>query len=132
MKDPAPLFTDSYALCAWLLARLGSEHDVLAADIQTLDLVLLDDDRSRLLAARAAIEGWLARERGLTLNPKLGQVAPATDPAMLLGHRVSRAGITPAGRMRRRMQARISAAAEAGPRALERTLASYRGLMWVR
>lgn len=94
--------------------------------------MLLDDDRPRLLAARAAIADWLGRERCLALNPKQGQIAPATHPAVLLGHRVSRAGITPAARLRRRMASRIAAAAEAGPLALERTLASYRGLLWIR
>jgi len=96
------------------------------------DFVLLDDDRARLVDARSAIAEWLERERRLALNPKQGRICPTSEPAVMLGHRVSRSGITPAGRMRRRMKARIAAAAERGPEDLERTLASYRGLMWIR
>lgn len=96
------------------------------------DLVLLGDDRARLIEAKAAVAGWLAAERRLRLNPKHGTVEPTHHPATLLGHRISRAGIVPAARMRRRLRARLAAAAERSPEALYRTLASYRGLMWLR
>ena len=42
MRDPAPLFTDSYDLGAWLLARLHTQPSRLAADICRLALALLD------------------------------------------------------------------------------------------
>lgn len=42
MRDPAPLFTESYDLTAWLLARLHTQSSRLAADICRLALALLD------------------------------------------------------------------------------------------
>lgn len=96
------------------------------------DFVLLDNDRGRLADARIAITDWLGEQRRLQLNPKLGRIEPTRHPAVLLGHRISHAGITPAGRMRRRLRSRIAAAADDGPDALQRTLNSYRGLMWLR
>jgi hypothetical protein len=96
------------------------------------DFVLFSDDRAQLLGARPVIMEWLLAQRSLRLNPKHGDIVPTRHPATLLGHRVSHAGITPAGRMRRRMDARIATAAEQGADALERTLSSYRGLMWIR
>jgi hypothetical protein len=96
------------------------------------DFVLLGDDRAQLAKSRLAVADWLAAERRLTLNPKHGDIVPTRHPATLLGHRISRSGIVPAARMRRRLRGRIAAAAEQGPEALRRTLSSYRGLMWLR
>jgi len=93
------------------------------------DLVLLDDERARLEDVRAAIGDWLGRERGLALNPKRWQVAPAREPCVFLGYRVSPAGIAPSRKLRRRMASRLRRAARKGPDALRRTLASYRGLL---
>ena len=42
MKDPAPLFTDTYDLTSWLLGRLHAEPSRLAADLCRLALALLD------------------------------------------------------------------------------------------
>lgn len=93
------------------------------------DFVLFGDDRERLVAAREALRGWLDRERGLRLNPKKGHVVPATEPAVFLGYRVSRSGLCPSRKLRRRMKPRVLEAARHGPAALERTLAAYRGLL---
>ncbi len=68
-------------------------------------------------------------ERGLALNPKRWHVAPAREPVVFLGYRVSPAGIGPSRKLRRRMASRLRHAARRGPDALERTLASYRGLL---
>jgi RNA-directed DNA polymerase len=93
------------------------------------DLVLLDDERSRLEEARAAIREWVGRERGLALNPKRGHVVPGREPVVFLGYRVSPAGTAPSRKLRRRMARRLRHAARKGPDALRRTLASYRGLL---
>jgi RNA-directed DNA polymerase len=93
------------------------------------DFVLFDDDPGRLALARSAIADWLARERGLALKPRGGQVRPAREAATFLGYRVSRSGICPGRKLRRRFAARVRAAADSGDAALERCLVSYRGLL---
>ena len=93
------------------------------------DFVLFSDCREQLLEAGEAIGQWLEKERGLALNPKHGQVRPARKPATFLGYRVSRAGICPARKLRRRFKQRVRAAARKGDEALERCLRSYRGLL---
>jgi RNA-directed DNA polymerase len=96
------------------------------------DFVLFSDDRRALEEARAAVTVWLAAERRLGLNPKLGRIEPGQHPTVFLGHRISRSGIAPSRRLRRRLPTRLAAAAVVGPEALRRTLESYRGLMWIR
>jgi hypothetical protein len=59
-------------------------------------------------------------------------LAATREPAVFLGHRISRSGIAASRRMRRRLKARVRSAALQGPDALKRSLISYRGLMWVR
>ena len=81
MKDPAPLFTDTYDLTSWLLGRLHADPSRLAADLCRLALELLDaitaalrrrddieslDDADGLLASlrlRLAAEIGLLEER---------------------------------------------------------------------
>jgi RNA-directed DNA polymerase len=72
------------------------------------DFVQLGDDRGLLVEARLAVSEWLRAQRGLTLNPKLGQIEPTVHPTVLLGHRISRSGIAPSGRMRRRFRERVA------------------------
>lgn len=91
------------------------------------DLVLFDDDRARLEDAREAVTAWLAEHRRLGLGPSV--VAEAREPCTFLGYRVSPAGLSPGRKMRRRMPLRVRAAARRGPRALERTVRSYRALV---
>ncbi len=93
------------------------------------DLTLFDDDPRRLGEARQAVAGWLARERRLELNPKRGTVVPAAQPSVYLGYRVSRGGILPSRKMKRRMKKRLRALRHQGRARLERSLRSYRGLM---
>ncbi len=89
------------------------------------DFVLFATERQRLEQAREAIRLWLAEERGLALNPKHGQLRPARAPATFLGYRISRAGIAPSRKLRRRFRRRIEQAAAEGEEALERCLQSY-------
>ncbi|MCB1812264.1 MAG: hypothetical protein KDK04_11180 [Candidatus Competibacteraceae bacterium] len=48
---------------------------------------------------------------------------------MFVGYRISRAGISPSRKLRRRMRARVKAAAAQGDKALIRTIRSYQGLL---
>lgn len=91
------------------------------------DFVLFHDDPARLRDAREAIAAWLASERRLTLNPKHGAVHSTAEPFTALGYRVSRAGLTPGPKMRRRMRRKLLEASRAGPAAFERTILAYRG-----
>ena len=93
------------------------------------DFVLFDDDATRLAEARAAIAEWLAHERGLALNPKHQEVVPGRAPSVFLGYRITRAGIAPSRKLRRRMRGRVRAAAARGEQALIRSIRSYRGLL---
>jgi RNA-directed DNA polymerase len=93
------------------------------------DLVLFDDDPGRLAEAREAIAQWLAQHRSLTLKPTPQAVEPTRAPAVFLGYRLTRAGIAPAPKLRRRLRGRLRLAAERGPASLARSLASYRGLL---
>ena len=93
------------------------------------DFVLCDDDRGKLDDARTQIANWLRCERGLELDPKRRHVVPCSEACVFLGYRVSRAGITPSRKLRRRFDQRVRAAAERGPDALTRTIAAYRGLL---
>ena len=70
------------------------------------------------------IADWLLSRRGLELHP--AEVVATAAPSTYLGFRVSRAGLCPGKKLRRRMRQRVAAAAERGPEALERTLLSYK------
>jgi hypothetical protein len=78
-------------------------------------------------SAQGAVAGWLAEHRRLTLNP--GHIVETAQPCTFLGYRVSRAGLAPGKKLRRRLPERVRRAAGRGPRALERTLQSYRALV---
>lgn len=63
------------------------------------DLVLMSDDRRALERTYAAIAGWLARERRLTLKDPAAPVRATDGEVLYLGHRLTRAGARPlAGR----------------------------------
>lgn len=94
------------------------------------DLTLFGDDADALSAAGAELIAWLAEHRGLTLRSKEGGVQSTRRGCTFLGYRVTRAGLRPGPKMRRRMPRKLAEAAAKGPKALERTVASYRGLMW--
>jgi len=91
------------------------------------DLVLFGDDRAALGAAHVAIAAWLATHRRLALNP--GHVVETGAPCTFLGYRVSRAGLSPGKKLRRRLPERVRRAAGRGTLALARTLQSYRALV---
>jgi hypothetical protein len=93
------------------------------------DFVLFSDQRAQLVEAREAIAHWLGEQRDLALNPKQGQIRPAREPASFLGYRLSRAGVNPSRKLRRRLKTRVRAAARQGDEALQRCLQSYRGLL---
>ena len=93
------------------------------------DFVLFTDDRTQLLEARTAIAAWLHDTRALNLKPKHLTIEPTHIPAVFLGYRVSRAGISPSRKLRRHLRSRLRAAAANGEEALFRTLRSYQGLL---
>lgn len=93
------------------------------------DMVLFDNEAERLREARAAVERWLWDHRRLRLNPKRWHVRPTNEPSVFLGYRVTRGGIESSRKLMRRLQGNVRKAAAKGPQALERTLASYRGLL---
>ncbi len=93
------------------------------------DCVLFCDDKSHLEDCRSLLAAWLAENRGLTLNPKKLNVTPNCSPGVFLGYRISRSGISPSRKLRRRMKARLRLAAEKGDDALIRSIRSYRGLL---
>lgn len=103
---------------------LGIRHYLRFMD----DFTLFADDPEQLEDARGIITEWLAEERGLTLNPKHGAVQSTRRGCVFLGYRVTRAGLRPGPKMRRRMPRRLAEAAKHGPDALARTVAAYRGL----
>ena len=91
------------------------------------DFVLFSDDAAELEGACDAVAEWLWRQRRLRLKQR-GRVMPTAAPATFLGTRVSRSGFRPGRKAKRRMRARVRAAAERGPDRLRRTLMAYRGL----
>jgi RNA-directed DNA polymerase len=93
------------------------------------DVALFADDAGALVRAREAIAAWLARERPLTLNRKRWDVCPTAHPAVFLGYRVSRAGLSPSRKIRRRLGRRIRHASGQGYEALGRCVRSYKGLL---
>lgn len=95
------------------------------------DMSLFADDRDRLEECRAAIEVWLLEQRGLTLNRKRWHVIPAGQPSTYLGYRISRAGLGPGRKVRRRMRDKVRVAGARGPDSLRETLQSYRALVLV-
>jgi retron-type reverse transcriptase len=93
------------------------------------DFVLFAKDKTQLLDARTAIASWLSEARELRLNPKHLIVEPTCAPAVFLGYRVSRAGISPSRKLHRRFRQRLQVAAAKGEEALCRTIRSYQGLL---
>jgi hypothetical protein len=93
------------------------------------DLVLFGDDPLFLADAREAIRSWLQAERRLELKRRRDGVQPTAQPASYLGFRVSRAGVLPGPKAKRRMRQRLADADAMGVDRLERSLGSYRGLL---
>ncbi len=90
--------------------------------------MLFDDDAGRLRAPRATIEGWLAEHRRIELNRKWWHVSETSQACTYLGQRVSRPGLSPGKKLKRRLRTKVRAAAARGDDALVRTLRPYVGL----
>jgi len=92
------------------------------------DLLLAADDREALRDAGERVRDWLSSQRDLALKPDRQGVVSTRANLVVLGHLVTRAGITPARTVRRRARRRLAERAREGPEALARTLASYRAV----
>ena len=93
------------------------------------DLVLFSDHRDQLCETRAALTAWLRDERRLELKLGCGHIVPAAQPSTYLGYRVSRAGISPGRKLRRRMRGKLRQAARRGSSSLFASLESYQALV---
>ncbi len=93
------------------------------------DFVLFDDDPGRLAEAREAIADWLLAERGLALKHPAAPVLCNRQPASFLGFRISRAGLLPGPKMKRRLRQRLRNADSLGAARLARGLTAYRGVL---
>ena len=92
-------------------------------------MALFGDDRGQLVEAREAIRAWLQSERKLSLKTRRDGVLPTGQPGTFLGFRVSRAGVSPGPKAKRRLKRRLRAAESLGLDRLERSLQAYRGMM---
>jgi hypothetical protein len=92
------------------------------------DMVQLDDDPVVLEQWQAAVVDWLAEHRGLELNPRQTSLAPTTQPSTYLGFRVSRAGVLPGPKAKRRLRSKMHAADAIGYGGLVTRIRSYRAL----
>ena len=94
--------------------------------------------------AREAIREWLQRERHLQLNPRHDAVepteqpsttgapsasTPTAQPGTFLGYRVSRSGLLPGPKAKRRLRQRLRQIDALGPERLARGLRAYRGVL---
>ena len=101
------------------------------------DFVLFGDDRAALLDATTSIREWLVSQRHLLLKDPEAQPLCNRRPAVFLGFRLSRAGIGPGPKARKRLRRRLRRAArQASGQALSqdaerlaRSLRAFRG-MW--
>ena len=74
------------------------------------DFSVFGDDRLALEDAGAAIGEWLHAERGLALKRQNEAVQPTTQASTFLGFRVSRSGLLPGPKARRRLAQRLQQA----------------------
>ena len=93
------------------------------------DFSLFADDRGQLEDAHQAIREWLASERKLALKSQREGVRPTSQAATVLGFRVSRSGVLPGPKAKRRLERRLRAARSMGVDRLARSLQAYRGMM---
>ncbi len=92
------------------------------------DSVCFGDDRAELEDAREAIRDWLWTERRLTLKRRRDAVQPTSQPGTFLGFRVSRSGVAPGPKAKRRLKRRLLNVDATGADHLARSLRAYRGL----
>ncbi len=93
------------------------------------DFTVFGDDQPALLAVREAIREWLQRERQLALKPRHDTVQPTAQPSTFLGYRVSRSGLLPGPKAKRRLRQRLRQADALGAERLTRGLRAYRGVL---
>ncbi len=93
------------------------------------DGTLFGDDRSQLEDHREAIREWLRVHRRLELKKRRDGVQPTTQPSTYLGYRVSRSGLAPGPKAKRRLKRRLANVDALGTDGLVRSLRSYRGLL---
>ena len=94
------------------------------------DFDLFGDDRSLLEDQRETIREWLWSERRLELNPHRQAVRPTSQPSTYLGFRVSRSGLSPGPKAKRRLKQRLKNADAIGVDKLVRGLRAYRGVLF--
>ncbi len=94
------------------------------------DMTLFDRSRRRLEEAREQAAEWLWDERRLRLKKPHAAVRSTARRHLYLGHLVNRRGVEPAPAARRRARQRLGELLAQGDlERLERSLASYRGLL---
>lgn len=93
------------------------------------DITLFHNDRIVLAEACSAIRAWLKAERGLELKSSDNVIRPTSEPSTYLGFRVSRAGVAPGPKAKRRLRQRLRRAHAIGSSRLARSLQAYRGMM---
>jgi hypothetical protein len=93
------------------------------------DFVLFGDSEDGLRAAREQLEDWLSRERDLLLKDPDAEPLSNQRPAVFLGFRLSRAGVGPGPKARKRLRRRLRNATGRDSEHLARSLQAYRG-MW--
>ena len=93
------------------------------------DFTLCGDDRPALVEAREAIREWLRSERKLELKPRHDAVQPTAEPSTFLGYRVSRSGLLPGPKAKRRLKQRLRQVDALGTERLARGLRAYRGVL---
>lgn len=91
------------------------------------DFVLFHNDRGFLEEALSAIVEWLRKHRELELHPRRF-LRPTSQAGTYLGFRISRAGLAPGPKMKRRLHQRLMANRR-DPEKLRRSLLAYRGLI---
>ncbi|MCG8422964.1 MAG: RNA-directed DNA polymerase [Proteobacteria bacterium] len=138
-----PLVSESLNNCIKTLTRSGSgglyldslDHHVkrmlkIPGYLRYMDDVsLFANDRQQLQEAHQAIRQWLSSERKLTLKPRRDGIQPTSQPCTVLGFRVSRSGVLPGPKAKRRLKRRLRAAGSMGVDRLARSLQAYQGIM---
>ena len=93
------------------------------------DLLLFQQSEDQLWEAKAVIERWLQEYRYLQLNPKHNVVEPTARAFVYLGYRISRGGVDVSSKLKRRFCRNIRKSGMLGGDNLQRSLASYKGLL---
>ncbi len=92
------------------------------------DFVLFGDSAAALCQLRERLIDWLAAERGLRLKDPAARPLDNRLPTVLLGFRVSRAGLGPGPKALRRLRWRLRLTDPDDPDHLARSLQAFRGI----